>query len=355
MKINIEEFRKRSDYINEQKHPTLDLIIWNYNQHCQFEGAWDEYTLMARGLITDLEGNIVARPFKKFFNYGQQVDLKLPATNPIIYEKLDGSLGIQYPDQRGAPFIATRGSFSSEQAIWATDWLQERLTREDFRPGLTYLYEIIYPENRIVIDYQGKKGLVLLAIIDNETGEELPYLYQEEAKRLGLNYAPHLIYTDLQKIMDESKSLPGNQEGYVFHWPSDQNLRLKIKGDEYVRLHRLITGFSNKSIWELLANGQSFDELLEKVPDEFYQWVKAEMQRQINAHNDLLGETNKDFLICEMHVADDAPRKDWAKQILQMKNPHLLFAKLDKKPLSPLIWKMIKPKFAKPYKVDIDQ
>ena len=89
MKVNIKEFRKRSKYINEQKHPALDLIIWNYTPECQFSRSWDKYTEMCRGLITDSKGNIVARPFKKFFNYGEDVKLKLPTDRPRISEKME--------------------------------------------------------------------------------------------------------------------------------------------------------------------------------------------------------------------------------------------------------------------------
>jgi len=51
-----------------QTHPTLPLTIWNYTEKVQYEGLWDEVTLQCRGLVTDDNGNIVARPFKKFFN-----------------------------------------------------------------------------------------------------------------------------------------------------------------------------------------------------------------------------------------------------------------------------------------------
>ena len=47
----------------KQQHPSLPLTIWNYTEIVQFEGKWDEITLMCRGLVTDDKGKIVARPF----------------------------------------------------------------------------------------------------------------------------------------------------------------------------------------------------------------------------------------------------------------------------------------------------
>ena len=51
-----------------QKHPDTDLFIYNYSPLVQYQKLWNEITLMTRGLILDKEMNIVARPFKKFFN-----------------------------------------------------------------------------------------------------------------------------------------------------------------------------------------------------------------------------------------------------------------------------------------------
>ena len=45
-------------------HPAFPLTIWNYTERVQYEGLWDNITLMCRGLVTDNYGNIVARPFR---------------------------------------------------------------------------------------------------------------------------------------------------------------------------------------------------------------------------------------------------------------------------------------------------
>ena len=52
----------------KQVHPTKDLTIWNYSTKVQYDRLWDEVTLMARGLVTNSKGEIIARPFTKFFN-----------------------------------------------------------------------------------------------------------------------------------------------------------------------------------------------------------------------------------------------------------------------------------------------
>jgi RNA ligase len=349
MKIDLNEIKKREKYITTQKHNSADLLIHNYNNPCQFDGAWDEITTQTRGLITDSEGNIIARPFKKFFNLGQTPETDLGKLmelgEPLIYEKLDGSLGIQYWID-GVPQIATRGSFNSEQALWATSWLSWQ--ELEFNPQYTYLYEIIYPTNRIVVNYGDRAELVLIAVINTETGNEQDHI--TEAKRLGLSYAKP-FEGNFTKLQEYIKTLPPEEEGFVLFYPQI-GLRVKIKGEEYVRLHRLITGFSNKSIWELLANGQSFDELLERVPDEFFEWVKRvkmDLENSFDYFHEITAQAFED-------VKSLPTRKEQAEKILKEHKdiPQLIFGLLDKKDISPMIWKMIKPKFAKPYKIDID-
>ena len=64
--------------IFKQTHPTLDLTIWNYSQKVQYEKLWDEVTVQCRGLVTNSKGEIVARPFKKFFNYEEHTPEEIP-------------------------------------------------------------------------------------------------------------------------------------------------------------------------------------------------------------------------------------------------------------------------------------
>ena len=85
-------------YISEKKHPDADLYIYNYTQKAQFERFWNETTMQCRGLILDGQRKIVARPFKKFFNYGEHETLSIPDGPFKVYEKMDGSLGILYGD-----------------------------------------------------------------------------------------------------------------------------------------------------------------------------------------------------------------------------------------------------------------
>src|SRR4051794_7418638 len=160
-------------YISVQTHPTEDLLIYNYTNKTQFDNKWNNETLHCRGLIMDSKRNIIARPFPKFFNVEQHTD-PIPVEPFEVFDKLDGSLGILY-HAGDTPQLATRGSFTSDQAIKGTEILHGRYPIVRFYTSWTFLFEIIYPANRIVVDYGPIEDIYLLTAINTATGEEMPY------------------------------------------------------------------------------------------------------------------------------------------------------------------------------------
>lgn len=327
-------------YISRQKHPTLDLYIHNYTHRAQFDRVWNEETLQCRGLIMDSDRNIVSRPFRKFFNLGElseDVDL---SGDFSVTEKMDGSLGISYITPAGMG-IATRGSFVSDQALKAQEILKSKYGNVAFWGHLTYLFEIIYPNNRIVVDYAGKEDLILLSIIETASGKELSYdqIVQEYGGMLPI--VPRFDgITDFEKVEQRP-----NSEGYVVHYPST-GLRFKLKFEEYVRLHKIVTGVNKKRIWEYLRDDLPLDDLLDRVPDEFYAWVSQTAA-------DLRNEAGLIYLKAYSlyaKVKDLPTRKEQAIAIKDSPYRGIVFNLLDGKPYRHLMWKMIEPEFERPFK-----
>lgn len=338
-------------YISVQKHPNLDLFIYNYTQKAQFDRVWNNETLQCRGLIMDGKHNIIARPFPKFFNLSEAVEKgdQLPAEDFIVTEKMDGSLGILYMGENGIPCLATRGSFMSDQAFKGTDILHEKYQRAYWVDGWTYLFEIIYPANRIVVDYGKREDIVLLTAIKTATGEELAYdKLKEFAEIWGIP-----VVQKYDAIRDFSKiEARDNAEGYVITYTNGQ--RYKIKHDEYVRLHRLVTQVNSKVIWELLKNNQNMDELLERVPDEFFAWVKKTKENLEYEYNVIEG-----LAIKHWEVIKTLPdRKTQALALMKTEEKQkivipIVFALLDKKPYDHIIWKQIRPRAERPFTEEI--
>ena len=132
---------------------------------------------------------------------------------PNIYEKLDGSLIILFHYQ-GEWEVASRGNFASEKAQMARVLLANyhtdlgTLDRE-----YTYLFEIIYPSNRIVVDYGSAQRLVLLAAVHTQTGVELehPQLnWSDTARTYPLTTLPEWL-----KSIDQTQAELHNHEGFI--------------------------------------------------------------------------------------------------------------------------------------------
>ena len=321
--------------VNVVKHPTENLFIYNYTSKAQYDKVWNEVTLLTRGLILDRELNIVSRPFKKFFNFDEHKKEEIPLLPFVVQEKLDGSLGILYW-VKDKPFIATRGSFDSMQAIHGNEILYSKYNSsfEKLDRRKTYLFEIIYPGNRIVIDYGNIDDLILLAVIDNENGLDV-----ELDKTIGFKTVEH--YDGLDNFEKIKLLEYENKEGFVIKFQN--SFRTKIKFSEYVKLHKIITGVSNIAIWEYMKDGKDLDELLEKVPDEFYNWVKQTKNDLQNHFLTIYDESKKVF-------KELATRKETALYFQQQKYPAVLFGMLDGKKPDNIIWRMIRPTFSKAYK-----
>ena len=376
--------------LHKQTHPTLDLTIWNYSPKVQYERLWDEITLQCRGLVTNSKGVIVARPFKKFFNYEEYKPEDIPNEDYVVYEKMDGSLGILFyyeyelsderryniwfnnnyetgmenffdpnnlpdydnsyyeptPKRKGEWIFATRGSFTSEQSIRGREILDKKYDYSALRKDNTYLFEIIYPENRIVVDYKGEEKLVVLGVIHTETGNEVPdsslFFMQEGGWELVTVYKTWGEGYDILK-----EEISKDKEGYVLRFRS--GFRMKIKGEEYVRLHRILTNISNRDIWEYLKDNKPLDDLLEKVPDEFNDWVKSEVANFKEMYMITLTMAELTFI---KFIKPEMSRKE-AAEIIKTKDKGIqpiLFKKLDNKDYSDLIWKKLYPSYSKPFK-----
>jgi RNA ligase len=331
-------------YLICAKHPSLPLTIYNYSQKTQYEKYWNELTLACRGLVVDPNGQIIARPFAKFFN-SSEVEGKIPNEPFRVYEKMDGSLGIFFWYE-GYPVFASRGSFSSDQAIKGAKILKEKYNVNELKQFHTYLFEIIYPENRIVVDYGDTEDVVMLGAIHTKSGEEIErHVLEKDYKDIFNLVIDYNITESWNHLMSLNEP---NKEGYVILFKN--GFRMKVKHEEYVRLHRIITQVSNIDIWKCLKYGDSFDEFLDRVPDEFYNWVREVetdlKSKHLEIINTAFGMYNK--LVYEIEFTS---QKEYAEAISKLPNKSLLFSihgnKLNR--LNAEVWDMIRPTWAKPF------
>lgn len=322
-----------------REHPTEPLAILNYTARCQYErGLWSPVTTQCRGLIYNTESDEVAgRPFRKFFNYGQAeaepLDLMAPA---VVSDKMDGSLGILYPVRDGWA-VATRGSFEGEQAVHATDLWWSKYANYEPPPGYTLLFEIIYPGNRIVVDYGETDDLYLLGAVEIATGRVIT------RNNTLLNdwpgpWAAVFPYVTLAEAL-AAPPRP-NCEGLVVCVGTDM---VKIKQEDYVRLHRIVTGLNERTVWEHLSEGKPLEELLEPLPDEFHAWTREVGERLLARVASERHEIEGTFAALMNALPDGYTRKDFALAVQDHPLKWALFSRLSGKDYVPGLWDNAKP------------
>ncbi|MEV8610236.1 RNA ligase [Amycolatopsis sp. NPDC051373] len=325
-------------YVRVQTHPSLPLAIYNYAEKAAYEGAWNEVTLTCRGLIVDLTtGAVVARPFRKFFNYGQAGAPVFDLNDPVVtQDKVDGSLGILYPTPGGWA-IATRGSFASEQALHATEVWRERYEGR-FSPnlGMTYLFEILYPQNRIVVDYDGVDDLVHLGCVQldgaGRTYKPDPYWPGPAVEEFP--------YCTLAEALAAPPRL--NAEGLVVrHVASDE--RVKIKQEDYVALHKIVTGLNARTVWQHICEGKEIRELIEPLPDEFHAWV-LDVVRELDRRVDkMVDDIEAAWERVQAQLPEGASRKEFAMVAKTEPLGWALFNMADGRDYRPKLWKKVDP------------
>lgn len=335
--------------LHKQVHPTLDLTIWNYSEKVQYEGLWDDITLMCRGLVTNSEGNIIAKPFKKFFNLEE--GKHTPTSDFDVYMKLDGSLGILF-NYRGEWILATRGSFTSDQAVKGMEMLK-KYYYEQLHRDYTYLFEIIYEDNRIVVQYP-YEDLVLLGMINTKTGDEVDIHNGEVRLRNMISNVGFRVVKKYDGIEDYStlkSMISDDEEGFVVRFSNGD--RMKVKGEEYLRLHKIMTNISTTTVWEILSSGGKIEDILKDVPDEFYQKIKmyaSSLNYQWYQYFNQLGKSYDYFRYGKYNDKEVEPTKKEFAEFIKDKHPiakAIMFAMWDGKDYDKIIWKALKPEYKK--------
>lgn len=310
-----------------------DLLLFNYGDAAQWAGRWNAFERLSRGLIMDaVTGAVVARPFKKFWNYGQVV----PESHTFIVEatsKEDGSLGICH-FYAGRWRIATRGNFDSDQAQWAEARLNSGLYKTELLDtACTHLLEIIYPANRIVVDYGAREDLVLIGCINTRYGDDM-YFQQLKviADAVGFGLPKWYNTTNISGYLELASAMSANEEGFVVRYSDGQ--RYKIKGDAYKLAHKMLTGISFKRVLEATAAG-TLDDWLRGVPDEFLTTIRG-YQAEIALKVQLITDRVNDMV----SLAPQGSRKEFAVWV-QRYCPDIaayMFLRFDERDLLPAIY-----------------
>jgi RNA ligase len=346
-KLVVQDVEDWSQYGHVNTQVDGDLILFNYNLFAQIEGEWKWFERASRGLILNqITGEVVARPYDKFFNWHENHMPKPGRRNrsiSAITEKMDGSLGILYrnPEYK----IATRGSFKSDQAIYATEMLYNKydvdLIRDRVPDEATLLFEIIYPENRIVIDYGTEECLFLIGARNRLTGD----YYNYEWRRTIAEQCGFRLPSSFDSLIEAGNRSVDHITAHIADWSWQEEGVVveftngsfwKFKSPEYCRVHKILSTVNFKNVLEAYKAG-TLDDTMALIPEHYQKEVEAMVREIRETILTTTSTVNRWFEISPK----EKPRKDYAQWVMQY-CPDLqryMFPKLDGKDILPIIFK----------------
>lgn len=325
----IEKLNKYIDlgYITKREHEKYPLYILKYTREAQIDCnnhlngmSWDEVILSCRGLVIDKDYNVIAKAFDKFFNEEElSVEEKMAHSNEkySIREKMDGSLIILF-NYNSEWILATQKSFYSDIANFALVEFNKLLNSGvlNLDKNLCYGLEFTSPMNRVVVSYGEEVKFTLLIAREKETLKEV------NIYNLNTGFENVKEYSDL--LSYGSKELKGlntlGKEGFVITFES--GFRYKVKFENYLKLHYLLTGVSVKEVFNMLKTEQDLNEVLKDTPDEFDNWVLSIKSILENWYSEKENELIEEMKIVNDFVSlnKDLSRKDIALFVQSNKN-----------------------------------
>ena len=312
-----------------KKHPEYPLFLLNYTPRTQYQQKWCKELVHARGLVVGEDGKILARPLPKFFNHYEINDLeKLQDEEYEVFEKMDGSLVIMF-HYENHPIFCTRGSFISEQSAKAHEIFRAKYKHISVNKECTYCFEVIYPENKIVVNYEDVEDLFLISITHTSSGKEI------NIHATGFKTVNKVDKTSIHAFLSGFEE--ANMEGYVVKYTKglSNSMRVKYKFNTYVEKHKG-KDITAKQIKDSLKKMKPID--LDVIPDECYEEVRtiiAEFEDQFKRKEKTIIDEYREIR------SQNISSRDVIEAIKQSEHSSILFAIHRKKPYDMLVWKLL--------------
>lgn len=270
-----------------------NLLLLKYNK-CIWNFGYNNLTNICRGKVLDInKKEIISYPFDKFFNLDECAETKIDKVQNLlskanyisVMDKADGSTIIVTKTENEL-IINTNGGFTNIQVKIAKKLLSEKYNHflSNMKLGYTYIFELIHPMDRKVVNYNGVKKLLLLAVRDLSDNGLLKY---EEcaiiASDLKLDMIECFEFTSLDDFINLSHSLKNsNKEGWVIRViTEDEDIMFKLKINEYCILHKSVLGKVNAfDIYQLMYE-DTIDDAISKA-DEGNKILILDMIEKIN-------------------------------------------------------------------------
>ena len=253
-----------------------DYTVINYMVNFEETFKWNEDDALGcairrecRGLAFDTEGEIISRPYHKFFNVNEKEETKIDKIDlthsHVVLEKLDGSM-IRTLPLNGGFRLGTRAGITdvseNAEAFIADKPQYTTFINECAKKGATPIFEWCSRKNRIVIDYP-EDQLILTGIRYQLSGTYFQY-------KIMVNYANAWNIPVIKAIAGGEKNLQNivdhirtwhDSEGVIIRFNYDGHM-LKIKADDYCLKHTTKDSISfEKNVIQVILN-DGVDDLI---------------------------------------------------------------------------------------------
>jgi RNA ligase len=277
-----------------------------------------------RGLIFDTAtGNLISRPYHKFFNAGEKEETQLNKINlyepHVVLEKLDGSMIRPIPTKEGFLLATKAGitdisqqaeAFISDKSHYST------FIKKCIQKGITPLFEWCSRKNRIVVDYP-EDQLILTGMRYNDTGKYVDYeIMKSYATAWNIPVVRAVDGLSVQNIELFVKQVRewDDGEGVVVRF--DTNHMIKVKADDYVLRHKSKDAISQeKNVLQTILD-DSVDDLVPLLTPEDAARLKAFQNAFWTSVEDVSYEMAQKFLSGNTVYPD---KKDFAVEFVQKK------------------------------------
>lgn len=322
--------------IDEKSINGKDYILFKYDQIDS--DLSNDIVKECRGIIFRMsDWKVVCFPFKKFFNYGEINADQIDFSTAKVQEKVDGSI-IKLWNDNNKWIISTNGKIDAEEPTCAIGRTFKDLFIESLKnhfdneekyieffdlinshlkngKNYTYIFEMVHPLARVVIPYD-KPDVRHIGTRDNDTHEELDI-------DLRVKKPMEYKFNSFDDVLEMSKTLPYNEEGYVVvdgNWN-----RVKVKSPAYLAVHHLKNNgvLSARRVMDIVLKGEQ-SEVLALFP-EFTEYFDAATKTFTEFKYNLIKD------IIEIRNLKFETRKDFAMKVSRTKLPAFFFQVYDGK------------------------
>lgn len=279
----IDNFRIHSPkdlYLHQKLLKTKGIEIRQKDGYTKFNYGiivdWsDPVVQWCRGITFNAQGKIVCCPFFKFGNYGESYVKPLDWNSARVLEKIDGSIISVWYDQDVWHISTNKGidAFDNKidgycKELNTTDFSfgslaqyafeKQNLDFESLDKDCTYIFELVSPYNKVVIEYSEIK-VYHLGTRNNKTLEEFEC-------DIGIEKPKSYAIRTLEEAKIAVEYLK-DKEGFVA--VDKYYNRCKIKNSEYLYKHHLVANgiLTLRRCLDLISTGE-IDEYLAYFPEK---------------------------------------------------------------------------------------